>query len=1041
MPRVNPRPTAPPTTPVAANATSTATATAAGTGTDIAAANPPAGTAGPDRYDGADPHRPVATSAINIPRTALGRVGDQDLLIASDGRIGSGAPPAGEADELKAAIHLGVNTAADANAFAGVADKAVLRGVSQRLVQAHRSWCRDTTSETERLELRQGRAAALMLLEDAALRAGELGDTALRNELARSLATAIGGEPFRAVRDFACNAYDRMAQDQRLPADKMATEAIFPSTPPYDKWLKDRTIKIHFIVDNDGSTLSFAVSTFRAWGMEKKYHRRDGSYTFTLPKYGARPAIEITIPKPADKAKGEKPELFGKMNDPDVDVICYFGHAGYGHRVDHALATGVGGTGDGKLVLLAQCWGEGNIESLERAYPDAQMLSTTEKSSDTLDYVMFDRLLEGFQARESWQQIESGIEQKLKYAYGDYPPIADDYNFDEHYFTPITRTVLQKHYDRDGDGVADAQDNIFNVVYPKRLDAAGGYDPVAQATPDYALDGQALSKAINGLSLTLRYAKMLTPAQEARVPWQPDALVPGGFFDPEAGDLRAFRLVEDAATHRVQVQLSTRFSHTSEKDLSRMLAFEAGLWYGERAGLDDTGRVALGLAMLERSIHQQGDWYWSSGLLEEPWAEESFLLQRYRLEPASFAGVVGASGNPDDFLPEHFKKIADYVKQQPGLAGAARAAPQLIGSALDVPDGVRLPARGIDKSVLQLAVERLGLTGTVESFSPSWLSDGQPNNLACVVRAADGTTRVLGLGVDSEGMLRSASTLTLRLDSMKEQGARQHLEELASRCSVPLADLQTAYDRARQSGQSIALALAEVYRALRPRTAPGTDVPRLNALVELEKYGLADPAEWRPASEAFERLFAQGSALKAERDFMEWARGVTGVDAAALDRLYLGKLDGDPVHGGPAAGVTAVLEALPRPLPAATQVFDLVKLLASGLIAPLAMPGLTRLCCDRLGATPATLARDAVLAGLPWSASNSDRQAALSAFEADRTARAIKEVILHMARAAKESGGVSAVPSVNARLLEQMGILSAGDAQLVDAGLAELKRA
>ena len=1032
MPRVTPRP---PTTPATATTPATTTTDVAGTSSIT---NPTR--TGRDRYDGTGSGRPVATAAINIPQTALGQVGDQELLIASDGRIGSGAPPASEADELKATIHLGVNTAADANAFAGVTEKAVLRGVCQRLATAHQLWGRDTASETERLELRQGRAATLMLLEDAALRAGALGDGPLCNDLARLLSTAMGREPFRAVRDFACNAYDRMVQDKKLPADKAATEAIFPAKPPYEKWLKDRTINIHFIVDNEGSKLEDAVGIFESWGLRKK-ENPDGSYVFTQPKYGARPAIEICIPKPADKSKGESPELFGKMNDPKVDMICYFGHAGYGHRVDHALAKGVGGTGDGKLVLLAQCWGEGNVESLERAYPDAQVLSTTEMSSDALDYSMFGRLIEGFEKQESWSTIETGIKQRLKQHWGNDPDMKNEYHFDEHYFTPVTRTVLQKHYDRDGDGVGDAQDKIFNVVYPKRLDPAGGYDPVVQATPDYALDGQALSKAINGLSLTLRYAKMLTPDQEARVAWRPDAVTPGGFFKPAADDLRAFRFVEDPAMHNVQVQLSTRFSHTGEQDLSRMLAYEAGLWYGEKASLDNAGRVTLGLSMLERAIHQQGDWYWSNSLLEEPWADESFLLQRYGLDQGSFAAITGASGNPDDFLPEHFKKIGEVVTQH-GLASAAGATPKRVGVDISVPDGIRLPASGIDKSVLQSAVERLGLRGTVESFSPTWLSDGQPNNLACVLRNSDGSTQVLGLGVDSEGMLRSAARLTLKLDSMKEQGARVHLGELANASSVPVADLQAVYDQARTDGKTIAGALADVYRMLRPRSAPGTDLPRMSALTKLTEYGLADPAEWKPATAVFERLFAQGAALYAEQNFFAWARAVPGVDAAALDQLYLSKLDADPARSGPAAGVQAVLEALPRPFPAGTALCDVLDLMKSGLIAPAAMPELTRVYMERFGATPATLARDVTLAGLPWSASDDARQAALRAFDADLTVGGVaaRDVILHMARAARESGGVDAVPEVNSKLLEQMGILTAGDVQLVDVGLAELKR-
>lgn len=1005
--------------------------------TDASPARPRTPAAPADGFDRS--RRPTTPPAPAIPQTNLGTVGDKNLVIGTDGKIGLDRPPASEGDELSAVTHLGMNTTA-ANAFAAVTDRAVLAKVSERLVDAHAGFARDTTSEVQRLELRQGRAAALKLLEDAALRAGELGDVDLRNQLTAQLARAIGKEPFRAVRDFAFNSLDTHGQADRLPKLKAAAEAIYPSKPPYEKWLKDGVINIHFIVDNDGSTVEDAVGYFESLGLKKRANQ-DGSFTFTRPKRGDKPGLEVTIPKPKDKHAGEKPELFSKMGDPKVDVIAYWGHAGYGHRVDHALAHGVSGTGDGKLVILAQCWGEGNVESIERAYPDAQVVSTTQMTHDGLDYPMLERLIKGFERKEGWESMHQGVNKDLKEVWEGDTENTPEF-IDRHYFVPTTRTVLQKHYDRDGDGVKDAQDRIFNVVYPKRLDAAGGFDPVAQATPDYALDGQALSKAVNSLSLTLRYAKMLPADVQARLPWSPDAVVPGGFYKAEEGDNRAFRFVEDRATGKVQVQLSTRFSHTADKDLGRMLGFEAGLWYGQKAGLDDAGKVGLGLAMLERAVHQQGDWYSSQTLLDEPWAEESMFLSRYGLDKASFAGVLGASGNPDDFLPEHFQAIANYVRQNPELGRAATANPKRVGTPLNVPEGIRLPAQGIDKAALENALSRLGIRGSVESFSPQWLSEGQPNNLAVAARTADGKTVLVGLGVDSEGILRSASTLALNLDRMKEQGARQYLGELAQRASVPAAELTAVFDRSRQAGRSVAESIGEVLVALRPRVAPGTEIPRMSTLTALEQYGLADPVEWAAATTRFARLFPQGAAVSAEQAFFRWAESVPGADAGALRARYLAQMTGDPDRTGPADGLRAVLDALPRPLPAGSQPLDLNALFKSGLIAPAALPELSRALFERTGTSPLAFTRAAVLDVInQWGRGMQARPAAeAAADEAIRANASAKDLILRMAAAAHREGGADFVPTVDTALLEAAGLLSAADAQAVNVRLAELRR-
>ncbi|MHC4393770.1 MAG: hypothetical protein ACYS22_20935, partial [Planctomycetota bacterium] len=481
-----------------------ATDAAASDGAASAVATPPPGASGA---------RAGVLSSLS-PTDIAHQIPGSSAAIRNDGAIMPlGASVGGP---LAAINELAMRSTEGPGPFDGVTSKTLLASVADRLLETHQGLTQDAPDEATNLAWRQSRGASLHLMEHAAMRAFAMGDRALCRQIVGKMLTAIQAEPWRQVRDFAFESLVSRTEAGSLPEVAEAREALYPSKPPYDKWLADGKIDIQLYCDDDGSPIKNQIDFFvRQLGF-KHTENTDGSHSLVLEARGSKPPIHITIPP-----KDGEPRLFEKMDDSAVDVIAYTGHAGYGHRVDSAIADGVGGTGEDKLVVLFQCWGEGNIESLARAYPDARMLSTTDATTDGLDWVHWWHMIKGFQNGDTYEAIHDRTIPNLVSLYGSDSEYKDK-DWQNHFFNPSMRSILVNKYDRDGDGTIDSDDHIFNVVYPKRVDAAGGYDPVVQPVPTYALDGTQLTRSVADFSLTVRYNQPFEAAVADKLPWKPE---------------------------------------------------------------------------------------------------------------------------------------------------------------------------------------------------------------------------------------------------------------------------------------------------------------------------------------------------------------------------------------------------------------------------------------------------------------------------------------------------------------------------------------
>ena len=984
-----------------------------------APATPVAPTLGPaDRFVTTSGTGPAAPARLAAP-VALGDFDGQALSIGRDGRLTMPGDQ-GTLDDTLKINRLALANVATTNPFAQVTDKVALLEASTRLATQHQAGLMDPSGDKQTLDFRAARAGSLALLQQAAERAGQLGDAGLQKQILDQLTRAVRNEPFRALKDFAWDSLVTGAADGRLPDVKEAKEAIYPSKPPREQWLKDGKLKVAYYIDNDGSELGYQLGFMRSLGLrEKKID--DQNYVFTRDARGGQPAIEVLFKSP--KTHDDKPKLLEKIDDPTVDIIAYTGHAGYGHRVDHAIGQGASGTGDGKLVVLMQCWGEGNVESLERAFPDAQVLSTTEPSTDNHDQLMFRAVLNGVLQDKDWGTMQTEVVSGMRRMMflGDASP-------EKHFFFPNTREVLGGKYDRDKDGVRDPGDKVFNVIYPKRLDAAGGFDPVAQAIADDALDGSHLNKATSNLSLVMRYNALLEPAQAAKVKWSPEAPQPAGFFTPADGDLRAFRFSLDAQSGKLNVALSTRFAHTDGKDLSRMLAYESGLFLGKEAGLDAKGQVALALTMLERSAHQQDGWYYANNLTDEPWAEETLLVKRYGLDNVSFEDISAAMGHADDLNATHVGMVKDLVARQ-GLEAVATKAPQRVGEPLPVPANLRLGASSLDASAVARVLRELGVQGTVESFGPSWMSSGEPNNIVAVVRDPAGRTQQVGLSVDNEGFVQAAARIPLEVDKVKVRSGHAYMAAFAKATGLDAAKLQQGFDAAVGQGKGVAEAVAETIAKERANVKLGTEVPRLEAFDKLRSYGLATAGEHGVIQDVLARVYPTGEALDAERAALEWVDGLAGGQKDALRAAWLSALASDGTRLGAGKALVGALNALPAP-PAGSAPFPLKQVLQSGLVAPGAQADVVRALRAKTGQSEAAFAKQYADTLAPSWLDTATRDALAARVDAVVSANGpAKDVLIAYAEVLK--GGNQKVPAFDLALLEDAGVLEAADARAV----------
>ncbi len=796
--------------------------------------------------------------ATTSPSAAVATLAGGSDVVGADGSLFPGL----SGDNLQAKlIELAMPAEAGTTkpgAFDSVTNAALLTKAAKAIEKAFDACTAQPPDEATGLAWRQVRASCLHLLQQVALRVNTLGGDV--KAVLKQTVEVIKKEPNRALRDFAFEDLIGHAEAKKLPEVKEARALLYPETPPYADWPK--TVKVVRYCDDDGSKIEDNIWFFVEMMGAKHTANPDGSHDFVIKKRGAKHDIEVHIPPKSDGLN-----IVAPVGDGKTHVIEYCGHAGHGNFFEAALASGAKGTGQGQVMAAYQCWGEGNTETLERQIPDLQYLSTTEMTSDNYDFVMQKRFFDGIMEEQTWDQMLKGTIADLKRDYKD-DIKTGELKVDTHYLPPNNRGRLLTHYDRDGDGVRDGEDHIFNVVYPRRVDTSGGYDPVVQAVPRFALDGSELSKSVNALTLILRYDHVLAPSDEAKVVWDPNKWQPGGFFEPQADNLRAFQFTK-TATGDVRVALSTRFAQTSREDLQRMLAIETGIWLGKEARLTPAKQGALAVTLLQRMVEGQGEWFSKEdGLLDEFWAEEQMLFSRYGLSGFSIADITSAIGmtEHDDFLPKHFTKAEKFLKQRaPDLGELGTRNPTRVGAALNVPGaGISLlDGQRFDVSKVSAALAQLGVTGEVENTNPSWISMPMTaTNMLVTVK--NGNERTLyGLGIDTTGTLLAAAKLSFDFTKKIDGSLTAALARLAASGGQTVREAQAAFQTAKATHTNPFEAFVAAAKTLRGTASPSASFDG-SFLYELHSQGLIDDQASAALTKDVGALFPSEYQLRAE---------------------------------------------------------------------------------------------------------------------------------------------------------------------------------
>src|SRR5262245_5633220 len=115
----------------------------------------------------------------------------------------------------------------------------------------------------------------------------------------------------------------RLRAQFKAEKSKKTAATVYPSRPPYERFLKDGKIRLMMYLDNDSALKTTYVRMLRAQGFVAS-EKPDGSVVFK------KKDVELDLqPLPQDYAARAAQPVLAKMNEPDVDGVIYLGHSYY----------------------------------------------------------------------------------------------------------------------------------------------------------------------------------------------------------------------------------------------------------------------------------------------------------------------------------------------------------------------------------------------------------------------------------------------------------------------------------------------------------------------------------------------------------------------------------------------------------------------------------------------------------------------------------------------------------------------------------------
>lgn len=430
-------------------------------------------------------------------------------------------------------------------------------------------------NDEQRLQLRS--CAAPLMLDLAVSTANTAAGRALRTRALQTYFDCLKTETNGNNRNFMV--YDLERKKAQLPAEVRPVIAdlmkeVAQTDPPYTKWFANGNNKL--VIDyNVGA--GFWEEETQFW-INQGFVRRDnpdGSMTLSkeLEADGQKTKFELVMRNGPDA-------MFQRMDDPNVHIVVYSGHANYGRNVLNRIDAGKPLAG-AKVFFGLQCGGKFVHNAILDKYADLQVVQSKNSSYGHQDRYTLLHAIEGFAKRQSWAQISDKNRRE---------------NSDNYYF-PSDALTRKKAEDRDHDGITDAWDRVVqhNAFKPQ----AGIDRELTPQDPGVAadrIDGRGLSAALQRFLRVAGYNDYAEALQNQRV-------LTDGFFEGGA-QAPVFELKEtrDAEGPLQLVSVNKFYAHSSESTFGALLSYRLGKQAAEGERVAPDLAKANGLVMAAKCL-------------------------------------------------------------------------------------------------------------------------------------------------------------------------------------------------------------------------------------------------------------------------------------------------------------------------------------------------------------------------------------------------------------------------------------------------------
>ncbi len=402
----------------------------------------------------------------------------------------------------------------------------------------------------------QAVANAAALLDALLLAALDNGDdpSAMIDAL---LALAEEAEDPLLHRQISLNLWRSGVEDERIQA---LIEHYLPERPDYDSIFPDGAtqVKAVFRTGSDGIEHSDFIYAFERQGATVIEVEKDERYTIhyvVTPDDPTLPPItwEIDI-----ITHGFQPsDALDELGDDAVEVSMFADHSQLGTSLDRALMLGPDAENSTDFFWVNSCKSKVFSSRLSQAYPSAHFVFTKDSELFRDMPMSFERGLVAISNRYDYDEME-----RLVATGSAWQPRNYIFPNDPH------KLVYQ---DQDGDGIADSEDRVYDVVAGGREDAP---------------DGELASKAVHIANTYLAYSSVYVYHGHLLDIDVEDLYRPDGIFDgePDGPATQIVTRTDVFGEEKFFVAVSDELLEMGQTERTARISYELGLHQGVEQG-------------------------------------------------------------------------------------------------------------------------------------------------------------------------------------------------------------------------------------------------------------------------------------------------------------------------------------------------------------------------------------------------------------------------------------------------------------------------